>query len=127
MYRNRADLETIAATLEVEPREVAMRLCTLVLDIEGNDIDDHGLAAMHGMPYTPDDRDRILEMYRDHRTVRAIAAHFNRTPFAIAWQLLSSPKRPVEVPKLLLRRIDRSLASVAGALAPDASEQPPDL
>jgi hypothetical protein len=120
MYRSRADLDVIATTLDMEQRDVAMRLCALVLDLEGDDIDDHDLAAMHGMPYTPDDRERILEMYRDRRTVRAIAAHFNRTPFAIAWQLLSSPKRPVEVPRNLIKRIDRALPHAAGTPSPDA-------
>jgi hypothetical protein len=54
-------------------------------------------------------------MYRGEASVRRIAAQLMRTPFAIAWQLLSSPKRPVEVPKNLLRRIDRALGSMAGA------------
>lgn len=123
MYRGHTDIDAIATTLDMEQRDVAMRLCALVLDLEGDDIDDQALAAMHGMPYTPDDRERILEMYRDRRTVRAIAAHFNRTPFAIAWQLLSSPKRPVEVPRNLIKRIDRALPRAACTPSPDALER----
>lgn len=110
LYRDRTDVETIAATLVLEPREVAMRLAALILDLHGDDIDDHGLAAMHGMPYSPEERERIVNLYREGKTVRWIAGHYSRTPFAIAWQLLSSPKRPVDVPKNLLRRIDRALA-----------------
>jgi hypothetical protein len=121
MYRARADIEVIAATLALEPREVAMRLSELVLDLRGDDIDDHHLAAMHGMPYSPEERERIVHLFRDGKDARWIAAHYSRTPFAIAWQLLTSPKRPVEVPKNLLRRIDRALT---GAPSQDASERP---
>ncbi len=99
MYRTETDLEMIASALGVEPRHVAFRLCALLLDLAGDDVDDVNLAAMHGQPYTPGDRERILEMYRGGASVRRIAAQLMRTPFAIAWQLLSSPKRPVEVPK----------------------------
>ena len=122
MYRSRADIDTIAAMLELEPRDVAMRLSALVLDLHGDDIDDDELAAMHGMPYSPEERERIVDMHRDGKPVRWIATHYKRTPFAIAWQLLSSPKRPVEVPKTLLRRIDRALA---GAPAPDTANPSP--
>lgn len=114
MYRDRTDIETIAATLALEPRNVALRLAALVLDLHGDDIDDQGLAAMHGMPYSPEERERIVSLYRDGKTVRWIAAHYRRTPFAIAWQLLSSPKRPIDIPKNLLRRIDRALAGAPG-------------
>jgi hypothetical protein len=127
MYRGRADIETISTTLSVDPRDVALRLCALLLQLEGDDIDDISVAAMHGMPYTPDDRERILEMYRDQRSIRAIAAHFNRTPFAIAWQLLSSTKRPVDVHKGLLRRIDRALPAAVDKSRPSANELPLDL
>lgn len=120
MYRGGSDIDAIAATLVVEPRDVAMRLCALVFDLEGDDIDDHELAAMHGIPYTPEERERIVHMYREGRPIRAIAAHYSRTPFAIAWQILSSPKRIVEIPKNLLRRIDRALA---GSPAEDPAEQ----
>jgi hypothetical protein len=115
LYRGGADIESIAIALGRDSREVAMRLCALLLDLEGQDIDDHGLAAMHGQAYTPDDRDRILEMYRSGLPVRRIAERYYRTPFAIGWQLLTSPKRPVEVPRTLLRRIDRALSVSAGA------------
>lgn len=115
LYRAGTDIETIASTLGSEFRDVAIRLCALLLDLEGDDIDDANLAAMHGQPYTPPDREKILEMYRGGAPVRRIADHLMRTPFAIGWQLLSSPKRPVEIPKNLLRRIDRALESGAGA------------
>lgn len=111
MYRGRADIDLIAMTLGMEGRDVAMRLCALILDLKGDDIDDKSLAAMHGEPYTPEDRDRIVERYRHGETVREIAAHLYRTPFAIAWQLFASPKYPIEVPRGLLRRIDREFAA----------------
>lgn len=115
MYRAGSDIELIATALGTEPHEIALRLCALLLDLEGDDIDDPNLAALHGQPYAPADREKILEMYRGGLSVRRIAEHLMRTPFAIAWQLLSSPKRPVEVPKNLLRRIDRALETRPGA------------
>jgi len=120
MYRSRADIDTIAATLEVDARDVAMRLSAVILQLDGDDIDDQETAALHGMPYSPDERERILNLYREGRTIQWIASHYGRTQFAIAWLLLSSPKRPVEVPKGLVKRIDRALAT---APASDAAKQ----
>lgn len=115
MYRRRTDLDTIAITLGVETRDVVTRLGALLLDLEGDDIDDESLAALYGEPYTPEDRERIVERFSRGEPVRAIADHYYRTPLAIAWQLLASPKRPVDVPKNLARRISRELESLAGA------------
>jgi hypothetical protein len=108
-YRTGADLEAIALSLGCEPRQVAVRLSALLLSLEGADIDDERVAAMHGLPYNPEERERLLDMFRSGMQVRRIAETLMRTPFAIAWQLLSSPKRPVEVPRSLLRRIDKAL------------------
>lgn len=108
-YRAGIDLEATAVSLGREPRDIAVRLAALLLDLEGPDIDDEGLAAMHGLPYNPEERERLIEMFRGGMPVRRIAETFMRTPFDIAWQLFSSPKRPVEVPRVLLRRIDKAL------------------
>ncbi|THG30559.1 hypothetical protein E6C70_14415 [Glaciibacter flavus] len=117
IYRTGADIDTIANTLDADSRDIALRLCALLLDLEGDDVDDPNLAAMHGQPYTPADREKIIEMYRGGTPARRIAEHLMRTPFAIGWLLLSSPKRPVVVPRNLLRRIDRALDDTASAPA----------
>ncbi len=117
LYRSGAEVDTIASTIGAEPHDVTMRLCALLLDVEGDDVDDENLAAMHGQPYTPQDREKILEMYRGGASVRRIAEHLMRTPFAIGWQLLSSPKHPIEVPRRLIRQIDRALDASAGTPA----------
>lgn len=117
LYRSGLEIDAIASTIGAEPHAVAMRLCALLLDLEGADVDDENLAAMHGQPYTPHDREKILEMYRGGASVRRIAERLMRTPFAIGWQLLSSPKHPVEVPRRLIRQIDRALVASAGTPA----------
>lgn len=117
LYRSGAEIDAIASTIGAEPHDVTMRLCALLLGVEGDDVDDENLAAMHGQPYTPQDREKILEMYRGGASVRRIAERLMRTPFAIGWQLLSSPKHPVEVPRRLIRQIDRALDASTGTPA----------
>ncbi|MCY7287962.1 MAG: sigma-70 family RNA polymerase sigma factor [Cryobacterium sp.] len=103
-YRAGETITGIAVRLEQEAQAVAERLCLLLLGRdEAND--DESLAAFHGLPYTPDERTRLLTDYRRGHSVLRIAADLGRTPFAVSWQLLDSPKRPVNVPRTLLKAL----------------------
>lgn len=108
-YRAGETITVIAARLEHEAQTVAERLCLLLLGRDETN-DDESLAAFYGLPYTPDERARLLSDYRRGHSVVRIAADLGRTPFAISWQLLDSPKRPVVVPRKLLRALRQQIS-----------------
>lgn len=75
--------------------------------------DDPSLAPYHGMAYSPEERERILHLYRGGRglDILDIARQVGRTPFAISWRLLDSPRRPVPIDKRVRRAVRRRTAS----------------
>ncbi|KQV06554.1 hypothetical protein ASC63_03765 [Leifsonia sp. Root112D2] len=105
-YRGGLGVIAIAAEADVTARFVVERLSALLLEV-GADFDDESLAPRHGLPYTPDERARLLTAYGNGHSLSRVARDLGRTPFAVAWQLLDSPKRPIRVPKKLIRALHR--------------------
>ena len=95
-----ATIGEIAGTVGRDKREIALRLTMLLFRATG-ELDAADEAPRHGDPLEHDERDRMISEYRHDIAVERIAAKFGRTILAVAWQLLDSPKRPVEVPKRL--------------------------
>jgi RNA polymerase primary sigma factor len=105
-YRQGLSIAAIADSLNRDERAVAIRLTELLLGGAG-DLDDESIAPRHGIYYSPDERARILVAYGRDSSIYKIAADVGRTPLAIAWQLLESPKRPVAVTRRILKAIRR--------------------
>jgi hypothetical protein len=95
-----AKIGEIARAVGRDEREIAIRLTVLLFGATG-ELDAADQASRHGDPFERDERDRMISEYRHDISVERIAAKFGRTILAVAWQLLDSPKRPVEVPKRL--------------------------
>ena len=109
LYRQGLSITAIASELAVDDRAVAIRLTVRLLDGAG-DLDDETTAPRHGIPYTPDERTRILLSYGRGQSFTRIAADLGRTPLAIAWQLLDSPKRPIQVTRKILKKLRKPLS-----------------
>ena len=107
LYRSGATLDAIATTSGLDVRDVARVLASLLVDAEA-DVDDESLAPRHGLVWEPNERDRAVAEYRAGVHVGAIAARLGRTPLAVAWQLLDSPRRPVAVSRRTVRVLRRA-------------------
>lgn len=83
---------------------MAVRLTTMLFDVRG-DLDDKSLASRHAIRFEPDERDKMVAMYSSGRTLQEISAEFRRTPLAVSWQLLDSPRRPVRITSKLRRSL----------------------
>jgi RNA polymerase sigma factor (sigma-70 family) len=105
-YRQGASVRAIARKLDLESRYVAARLSEHLLGVSEAS-DDSSLAARSGEAYAPNEKDRLVDAFRGGHSVERIAQDLGRTPFAIAWQLLASPRRPVHVEKHHLRELRR--------------------
>ena len=103
-YRQGLSIAAIANTVDADERVVAIRLTELLLGGTG-DLDDESTAPRHGIPYTPGERERLLVAFSRNQTFQRIAMDLGRTPLAIAWQLLDSPKRPVMVTRRILKTL----------------------
>lgn len=103
-YRKGMSIAAIAVAFECEPRDIVEAVAVHVLGLDG-DLDDASLAPRHGEYYTPNERDRLTDAFRRGTPVDRIAADLGRTPLAIVWQLLESPKHPIFVPRRLVRRL----------------------
>ena len=110
LYRDRTPLTGIESETGLDIRIVVERLARVVLDQTG-DIDDESLAPRHGLPWDPSERERTVDAFRSGVPVERIAHDHGRTPLAICWQLLDSPRHPVAVPRKLLRRLRRDPSS----------------
>lgn len=88
--------------------DVVRSLATAFFGEDATD-DDASLARFHGMPYTPEERERILHLYHGGKgnSVVEIAQQVGRTPFAVAWRLLDHPKRPIPMDKRVRRSVRR--------------------
>lgn len=106
-YRQGLSIAAIASALDFDERVVAIRLTEILLDGSG-DLDDESTAPRNGIPYTPDERERLLMAFGRNQPFQRIAKDLGRTPLAIAWQLLDSPKRPVMVTRRILKTLRRS-------------------
>jgi RNA polymerase sigma factor (sigma-70 family) len=106
-YRQGLSITAIASALDVDERVVAIRLTEILLDGSG-DLDDESTAPRNGIPYTPGERERLLVAFGRNQPFQRIAKDLGRTPLAIAWQLLDSPKRPVMVTRRILKTLRRS-------------------
>jgi RNA polymerase sigma factor (sigma-70 family) len=105
-YRSGKSIAEIAdATLHPE-RAIAIRLTELLLGGTG-ELDDESTAPRHDIYYSPDERSRLLAAYGHEQSIHKIARDLGRTPLAIAWQLLDSPKRPVHVTRRILKSLRR--------------------
>lgn len=93
-YRDGETIRGVAQALDADVREVAALLVRIVLELHGSGIDDEALAARAGDPYEPDEREKIVDFHRAGWPIDRIAQHFSRTSFAVAWQILDSPRRP---------------------------------
>lgn len=107
-YCTGAGIAEVAAALGVDKAAVVTSLALAFFGIEAVD-DDASLAPFHGYPYTPEERERIISAYHsgNGQTVIEIARNNGRTPFAIAWLLLDSPKRPVHIDRRARKNIRR--------------------
>lgn len=107
-----AGVGEVAAALGREKNYVARSLALALFGAEAIE-DDDSLAPFHGLPYTPDERERIINAYRSDgsNSIVAIARESRRTPLAIAWLLLDSPKRPVRLDKRVRKNVRRRLKS----------------
>lgn len=105
-FRTGKTIADIASEVSGEDRAVAVRLTELLFDVEG-ELDAADFAPRHGDPYEPDERARMIWEYGKDVSVERIAANFGRTILAVAWQLLDSPERPVDVPKRLRKAARR--------------------
>ena len=107
-YCEGAGIGEISAALGREKDSVARSLTLALFGAEAVD-DDESLAPFHGLPYTPDERERIVKAYRSDGSdsIVEIARDNSRTPLAIAWLLLDSPKRPVRVDKRVRKNVRR--------------------
>ncbi|MFC6233806.1 ATP-binding protein [Leucobacter soli] len=122
-YCDGAGIGEIAAELGRDKSSVARSLALAVFGSKAVD-DDASLAPFHGLPYTPDERDRIIAAYRSSGSdsVVGIARDNGRTPLAIAWLLLDSPKRPVAVDKRVRKNVRRrAVGSDANAVVPQGA------
>ena len=106
-YRQGLSIAAIANAVDEDERAVAIRMTELLLGGTG-DLDDESTAPRHGIPYTPGERERLLVAFSRNQTFQRIAIDLGRTPLAIAWQLLDSPKRPVTVTRRILKTLRRS-------------------
>lgn len=117
-YCAKSTISQIASSLQMDERTIVTSLVLSIFGPEALD-DDETLAPYHGMPYTPDERDRILLAFKkadnSYASIPSIAAQIGRTPFAIAWKLLDSPKRPIPIDKRFRRSV-RARASSADAV-----------
>jgi RNA polymerase sigma factor (sigma-70 family) len=117
-YRAGATVNAIAKELDLEPRSVAGVLSGQLLGVTAES-EDRSLAARAGEPYGPNEKDRLVDAFRSGRALEQIAQDLGRTPFAVAWQLLASPRRPVHVEKQHVRAlrqaaVDRTLTGGRG-------------
>ncbi|MCD7100721.1 ATP-binding protein [Pseudoclavibacter sp. 13-3] len=115
-YCARDSITEIASALELTDNAVVKSLVLSVFGPEALE-DDATLAPYHGMLYTPEERSRILLAYKTaddpYSAVPSVAKQVGRTPFAIAWKLLDSPKRPVPIDKHVRRSVRRRAAVLA--------------
>lgn len=106
LYRDGASLAGIEAATELDIRVVAERLSRVLLAMTG-ELTDESLAPRNGLTWVPSERERAVDAYRSGSPIERIAHDHGRTPLAICWQLLDSPKRPVAVPRKMLRNLRR--------------------
>ena len=109
-YRKGATIAAIASEFDLDPRDVVEVIGQRALGLEG-DLDDSSLAPRHGELYTPNERERLVDAYRGGHSIQRIARDLGRTPLAIAWQLLDSPRRPIFIQRKLVRRLRRPAGS----------------
>ncbi|WP_232333690.1 sigma-70 family RNA polymerase sigma factor [Agromyces laixinhei] len=109
LYRRGSAIGSIAAETGMELRDVVARLCRAVFEFD-DELDNELLAPRHGLAWEPSERERVFIAYRSGTGIARIAQDHGRTPLAVAWQLLDSPRRPVVVPKKLLQALRRSNA-----------------
>jgi len=122
-YARGETLSTIAAELGADKRDIVIALGSRLFDLDLSTEDD-SLAARHGLPYSDGERERIVNAFKKGSALDRIASDVQRTPLAVAWQLLDSPRRPVHVPRKLLRQIRSLIASNMDAAGAPASPSP---
>ena len=105
-YRSGKSIAEIADVTLNSERAIALRLTELLLGGTG-ELDDESTAPRHDIYYSPDERSRLLAAYAHGQSIHKVAHDLGRTPLAIAWQLLDSPKRPVHVTRRILKTLRR--------------------
>jgi len=107
-YRRGDSVNAIARELDREPRAIVTVLVEHLLGVSAVS-DDASLATRAGEAYGPNEKDRLVAAFRDGQAIERIAQDLGRTPFAIAWQLIASPRRPVHVVKRYLRQLRQAI------------------
>lgn len=102
-YCDERSIGASAVRLQVDQRQVAIRLVTLLMDPAG-EIDD-GSAASFGKTYSAHDTSEIVENWRSGRRLPAIARNFNRSQLGIGWKLLDHPEHPVQLTPAMIPAI----------------------
>lgn len=107
-YCSGLTIAEIAHVLRLSEPEIVLSLGRAFFGESATE-DDSTLAPYHGMPYTPSERERILHLFHNGSglSIVEIAQQVGRTPFAIAWRLLDSPKRPIPINKRVRRSVRR--------------------
>jgi RNA polymerase sigma factor (sigma-70 family) len=110
LYKASDTIDTIAALTRLRADTVALTLAQVLLGADAAD-NDSSLAPRHGLPWEPNERDRLVADYKRGLSIPRLAAALGRTPLAVSWQLLDSARRPVQVSKKVLRTLRYTAAS----------------
>ncbi|MDQ0076779.1 hypothetical protein [Arthrobacter oryzae] len=82
------DIPGIAAEMQIDQREVAIRLIRLLLSPSG-DIEDDAGCPRHGKKYDADEVRKLEDLHKSGLRLRFIANEVERTQLGVGWKLLS--------------------------------------
>ena len=88
LYNEGLSVGQVAARTSLEQREVATRLIMLVFMPEGDITDETG-AGRRKKPYTSAELLQMKELYRQRKSLPAIAVAMERTQLGVGWQMLN--------------------------------------
>lgn len=87
-YERGRDIPGIAAAMQIDQREVAIRLIRLLLSPSG-DIEDETGCPRHGKKYDADEVRKIEDLQKGGLPLRSIAKEVERTQLGVGWKLLN--------------------------------------
>lgn len=95
LYEDGNNVASIAETLRIDQRQIAIRLLRLLFNPEG-DIDDEANASRFGKKYLKSETTAMLFVFHQGASIRQIAEEVDRTQLGVAWKLfnLNVPKIP---------------------------------
>lgn len=105
-YRAGKGTQQIATEESLSEREV---VCAIGAEVFGDSSvsGDTSLAARHGLPWDPPERERLRRDFQALQDPVKIAETLQRTALGVTWQLLKLPERPVKVSPNLIRRVSK--------------------